>query len=70
MRQKKIFENKYPYRIVYCTESGNWHIYSFMAKSDAEAKRQIKNMKSSSWIQYCVQKWQYMDFRRYKWVTI
>lgn len=70
MRQKKTFDNKYPYRVRYLTQRGNWHVYDFMAKSDAEAIRQLKKMASFAWIEYAVYQWRYMGCRRYRWLRI
>lgn len=70
MRQKKTFENKYPYRVRYLTQHGNWHVYDFMAKSDAEAIRLLKKMASFAWIEYAVYQWRYMGYRRYRWLRI
>lgn len=70
MRQKKKFENKYPYRIMYLTVRGNWHKIDFMAKSDAEAIQKMKKIRTSGWIQYEVFQWQYMGCRRYRWIGI
>lgn len=70
MRQKKTFENRYPYRIVYLTQRGNYHNLDFMAKSDAEAIRRLKRMAKFAWIEYAVYQWRYMGHRRYRWMRI
>lgn len=70
MRQKKTFENNYPYRIMYLTVRGVWHNIDFMAKSDDEAIQKLKKMRKDGWIQFAIFKWRYLGYRRYKWFLI
>lgn len=70
MRQKKKFENKYPYRIQYITQRGIWHSIDFMARSDAEAIEKLYSTYKWGWIEYAVYQWRYMGNRKYRWLRI
>lgn len=70
MRQKKTFENKYPYRITYITQRGIWNDIDFMARSDAEAIEKLNSTYKWSWIEYAVYQWRYMGNRKYRWLRI
>lgn len=70
MRQKKKFEHRYPYRIVYLSQRGKYHVLDFMAKSDAEAITRLNQMKKWAWNEWAVYQWRYMGCRRHRWLRL